>query len=246
VYRTTLLPSSYRYTFHTIDRDGVPGQFNAVFPFQTVLRVDGTPINDGDAVAPSANLSLLVLSPAPLSPKADLALTINGQPQVFDTLAVASDPSRREWVISWQHSDYPVDTYDVRLTTVSSSVSTHTFKVDVGGNALRLQNALAFPNPFEDDLGTFFSFNLTSGTPADVLIRVYTVSGRLIYSTTQPGMQPGYHQIPWDGRDSDGSRLANGIYVYRLVASSPSASTSIEGRLVKLRRPRRAADVATP
>lgn len=246
VYRTTLLPSSYRFTFHTIDRDGVPGAFNAVFLFQTVLRVDGTPINDGDAVAPSANLSLLVLSPAPISPRNDLALTINGVPQVFDTLAVASDPSRREWILSWQHPDYPVDTYDVRLTTSSNTVSTHSFRVDVGGNELKLKNTLAFPNPFEDDLGTFFSFNLTSGTPADVLIRVYTVSGRLIYTTTQSGMQPGYHQIPWDGRDSDGSRIANGIYVYRLVARSPTATASHEGRLVKIRRPRRAADVATP
>jgi hypothetical protein len=247
IYRTSLGPSTYRYVFHTIDRDGVPGQFTALFAFQTVLRSEGTPINDGDPVSPTANLSLLVVSPGPIQPLADLTLTVGGNPQVFDTASVASDGSRREWVLTWTHEPYPVAAaYDVHLAANAGATSDHQFRVDVTATQLQLQNAMAFPNPFDDDLGTAFSFVLSSGAPADVLIRVYTVTGRLIYSQTLRGLQPGYHQIPWDGRDAQGHTLANGIYPYRMVAHNGSASASMEGRLVKLRRPRRVADATTP
>ncbi len=243
-FRDTLGPCSYRYTFNTVDHYGLPTRFDALFPFQTVLRAEGIPINDGDAVPPNANLSMLVLSPAPIDPKTDLALTVNGQPQPFDTAAVAGEASRREWVLSWTHPPYPIDQYDVRVASSCISAS-HQFKVDVASSGFSLRNALAFPNPFDDDLGTYFSFSLVSGAPADVQIRVYTVSGRLLLTRTERGLLPGYHQIAWDGRDAEGDKLANGIYIYRMLASNGSQSTTHEGRLVKLRKPRRV-DNATP
>jgi len=76
-----------------------------------------------------------------------------------------------------------------------------------------------------------------SGAPSDVLIRVYTLAGRLVFSRTERQLLPGYHQLAWDGRDAEGSTLANGIYAYKLVATNGTSSASHEGRLVKLRRP---------
>ena len=43
------------------------------------------------------------------------------------------------------------------------------------------------PNDFDDELGTRFTFTLMSDTPADLLLRVYTVSGRLLYTRTERG-----------------------------------------------------------
>jgi flagellar hook assembly protein FlgD len=62
----------------------------------------------------------------------------------------------------------------------------------------------------------------------------------LIYERTQRGLQPGYHQLPWDGRDAEGEKLANGIYFYKMLASSTAGDVVQQGRLVKLRRPNRA------
>ena len=106
---------------------------------------------------------------------------------------------------------------------------------------------MAFPNPFDDELGVRFSFYLVSTAPADVLLRVFTVSGRLVYERHEHALDPVYHQLAWDGRDAEGQKLANGIYFFKLLARNSSGSTVYEGRLVKLRKPRRAApETETP
>jgi hypothetical protein len=243
-YRTTLAPRSTRYTFRTTDRYGLPSTFDVVFAFQTVLRAEGNPISDGDAVSPTANLSILLLSPAPVDPATEITLTVNGTGQPFTATPNVGDPSGREWVLAWTHAAYPIDEYDVAVAVAGGETQTRRFSVQIGGSDLRLDNAMAFPNPFEEDRGTSFSFTLVSGAPADMLIRVYTVSGKLVQELRPGTLLPGYHQLPWDGRDAEGVHLANGIYFYRMLANNGSSTTLHEGRLVKLRRPRRGADPA--
>jgi hypothetical protein len=236
-YRTSLTPSSYLYTIRSQDREGTPGAFDVLLPFQCVLRSEGTPINEGDPVSPIANLSLLVISPSPIHPGSDLTLTLNGLAQPFDTVMVAGDPTGRQWILSWTHPPYPIDNYTLRLTTSSGTECNHQFKVVVGGGELRFENALAFPNPFDEDPGTVFSFLAVSGAPVNVQLRIYTLTGRLIYSRTERQLVPGYHQLAWNGRDAEGASIANGIYVYRLLADNGSSHALQEGRLVKVRRP---------
>ena len=241
-YGTLLHPDSYSYTFRTLDRAGVPGDFDVAFQFLTQLRVDDVPITDGDPVSPTANLALRVFSPKPLVPLADLTLTVNGVTQPFTPTPVAGDVSGREWTLSWTHPAYPIDDYDVQLSVNGGgAVQTRRFVVSVGPNELQLRNLVAFPNPFDDEGGTAFSFLLISGSSAVVQIRVFTPSGRLVYERLEAGLAPGYHQLAWDGRDAEGDKLANGVYIYRAVVGSGGNRTEQTGRLVKLRRPRRAA-----
>ena len=54
------------------------------------------------------------------------------------------------------------------------------------------------------------------------------------------GVAPGYHQWAWSGEDAEGSALANGVYIYRLIAANTYGNAEHLGRLVKLRKPRRA------
>ena len=74
------------------------------------------------------------------------------------------------------------------------------------------------------------------------------MSGRLIFEQKALGQMPGYHQLRWDGRDADSQKLANGVYLYRIVALDGGERTFYEGRLVKLRKPRRASldDASNP
>jgi len=67
-----------------------------------------------------------------------------------------------------------------------------------------------------------------------------------VYERTERALQPGHHELAWDGRDEEGDKLANGVYLYHMVAKGPSGSASESGRLVKLRKPRRAPDSGTP
>lgn len=239
VHRTTLASQDQQFTVVVRDRDGRESRTTASFTVTVVLRVDGTPINDGDAVSPVANLSLLLLSPAPLAPNSDLTLLINGQPQAFSAVANPGDASGREWLLSWVHDAYPIDQYEVRLDIAGGPSPIRRFRVSTAAGELQLSNLMAFPNPFDND-GTALSFSLLGSEPADARVSVFTLSGRVIQSFVVPALAPGYHQIRWDGRDAEGGDLANGIYFYRLTAVTLSGARVEQlGRLVKLRKPRR-------
>ncbi len=235
-----------RYVFRVLDRNGLQSDFTATLDLASTLRVDGTPIADGDAVSPRANLSLSLVCPRPLVPGSDLVLTIAGQVQPFVATPAPGDTSGREWILAWTHDDYLVGNYPVVLDVAGGAALAHNFNVRTSAEELRVQDLFAFPNPFDND-GTRFSFGLLGSADADVKIDIFTLSGRKLNSLVERGLAPGYHQLPWDGRDAEGTPLANGVYLFRLDArTGDGAHVEQLGRLVKLRKPRRVEDVSTP
>lgn len=81
---------------------------------------------------------------------------------------------------------------------------------------LPTRNALYqnYPNPF--NLSTEISFSLAE--PGHVTIDIYDLLGRKIVTLIDRTFESGEHNIPWDGRDADGSDAASGIYFYCLKA----------------------------
>ncbi|HKQ58541.1 MAG TPA: C25 family cysteine peptidase [Candidatus Eisenbacteria bacterium] len=239
-YTTPLRPGVTRYTIRTADRYGLQNDFNVVFPFFTQLRVSDNPLIENDVVAPTAELSLKLEVPTPLTdPQTQLTLAVDSVAVAFTATAMSLDG--RSWILRWTHAPYPGGTHLVELTALSTLKGAHHFRVVDGfaGGERMLRDVMAFPNPFDDQLGSAFSYYLLTEGPADVMLRLFTVSGRLVYQRVERSVPPGYHQWPWDGRDAEGDRLANGVYVYRMVASNGSRSETYDGRLVKLRKPRR-------
>ncbi|MFA8343065.1 MAG: type IX secretion system sortase PorU [Rhodothermaceae bacterium] len=90
--------------------------------------------------------------------------------------------------------------------------------MNTGGLVLR--NIYNFPNPFADK--TVFTFQHNVGEPVDVKIKVYTVAGRLIREIEELSISDKFVKIAWDGRDEDGSEIANGTYFYKLIVKTNS------------------------
>ncbi len=61
----------------------------------------------------------------------------------------------------------------------------------------------------------YFTFYLSR--PAEVSLKVYTISGRFVFETKVFG-QRGFNKIYFAGRDKKGKRLGSGLYLYRLSA----------------------------
>jgi hypothetical protein len=247
-YTTPLRPGILRYTLRTIDRYGLRSDFNVVLPFLTQLRVSDNALAENDAVAPAADLSLKITVPTPVTDvQAQLKVEVDSLPLAPTFTATATDTTGRGWILRWTHSPYPVGSHIVDLTAHDVLHSRHHFRVvDEGSSAGRLlQDVVAFPNPFDEQVGSTFSFYLLADGPADVMLRIFTVTGRAIYQRVERGLAPGYHQWPWDGRDAESERLANGVYLFKLVATTGGRSDTFDGRLVKLRKPRRS-DTTTP
>lgn len=75
------------------------------------------------------------------------------------------------------------------------------------------------PSPFRDQ--TSLSFAL--GRSANVRIRVYDVTGRLVRSLIDTELSPGLHENRWDGKDGTGAQVAPGTYFVRLQAGGETA-----------------------
>ncbi len=69
------------------------------------------------------------------------------------------------------------------------------------------------PNPFNPS--TVIGFGVPGPERADVRLRVYDVSGRLVSTLVSRRFDPGYHEVRWDGRADRGGALASGVYLVR-------------------------------
>lgn len=239
-HTTALASGRETFTLQLTDRYGVRADFDIVFEFSTQLFAGGVPVQAGDLVAADAALTLLVLSPGTVDPDS-LGLEVDDVVQAFTWTLTRGDTTGRQYLLAWEHAPYATGAHVVRLRAPGGLALESPFRVE---SRFALADALAFPNPF-DDAGTRFVFTLSGDAPADVLVRVYTASGRRIHEARRDGLPPGHHEIPWDGRDAEGQELANGVYFFKLVAHGPAGTSAHDGRLVKLRKPRRAEDTST-
>ncbi|MGB3092774.1 MAG: FlgD immunoglobulin-like domain containing protein [Candidatus Zixiibacteriota bacterium] len=78
-----------------------------------------------------------------------------------------------------------------------------------------------YPNPFNPS--TTIKFTLPSpgdgGITLPTNLRIYNVLGEVVRTLVDEPMVPGVHHEVWDGKDDQGSRVASGIYFYRLRSS---------------------------
>jgi hypothetical protein len=86
--------------------------------------------------------------------------------------------------------------------------------------------ASAWPNPFRE--ATTIQFTTSAAGRADLV--VFDVAGRAVRRLSRDEARAGTNVFRWDGRNSEGSRAAPGIYFYRL--SAPGLER--DGRVVLL------------
>jgi hypothetical protein len=79
------------------------------------------------------------------------------------------------------------------------------------------------PNP------SFGETNIVYRLPSSgqVMLEVYDVSGRLVRSVDLGVRPAGIHTTKWDGNDSDGRRVASGVYFLTLNADKTALSTKV-------------------
>lgn len=94
---------------------------------------------------------------------------------------------------------------------------------------MKLAHILNYPNPFSNRTMFQFEHNQATGAPIDVLIQIYTVSGKLIKTIRQTSITESNRidGIYWDGKDDFGDRLGRGVYFYKLQAKMPSGINAV-------------------
>ena len=112
--------------------------------------------------------------------------------------------------------------------------STGTLKTFQVSNELKILYCYNYPNPFQKD--TYFTFKLTQ-IPDELHINIFTVAGRLIKRITKTASELSYdfNRIYWDGRDEVGDRIANGVYLYKVVITKNGETHNVTQKLAIIR-----------
>jgi hypothetical protein len=90
-------------------------------------------------------------------------------------------------------------------------------------NKPMISNMLNYPNPFTTS--TAFVFTITgSEVPQNIKIQILTITGKIVREITKDELGPlhigrNITEFKWDGTDQYGQKLANGIYLYRVVTN---------------------------
>jgi hypothetical protein len=95
-------------------------------------------------------------------------------------------------------------------------------------NKPMISNMLNYPNPFTTS--TAFVFTITgSEVPQNIRIQIMTITGKIVRDITKEELGPlhigaNITQFKWDGTDQYGQKLANGIYLYRVITNQHGKS----------------------
>jgi Peptidase family C25/CARDB len=90
-------------------------------------------------------------------------------------------------------------------------------------NKPMISNMLNYPNPFTTS--TAFVFTVTgSQVPQNIRIQIMTITGKIVKEITKEELGPinigrNITEYKWDGTDQYGQKLANGIYLYRVITN---------------------------
>ena len=86
-----------------------------------------------------------------------------------------------------------------------------------------ISNLLNYPNPFTTS--TAFVFTVTgSEVPQNIRIQILTITGKVVREITSQELGPlhigrNITEFKWDGTDMYGQKLANGVYLYRVLTN---------------------------
>jgi hypothetical protein len=115
-----------------------------------------------------------------------------------------------------------VKAWDVYNNSISTEIQ---FVVVNENEELIISRVLNYPNPFVSY--TEFWFNHNSSSELEVMVQVYTVTGKLIKTLRGNSLSNNnsldsslFRGLPWDGKDDFGDKIGKGVYVYKLSVKS--------------------------
>ncbi|MFV0155158.1 type IX secretion system sortase PorU [Empedobacter falsenii] len=116
-------------------------------------------------------------------------------------------------------------TVNLKFWDINNNSNTATLDFVVmenGKGQLHIDKLLNWPNPFTKN--TFFHFEHNCDSELDVMVQIFTISGKLVKTLRQTvsaepfreGYRTGKYAIEWDGLDDFGDKIGKGVYIYKV------------------------------
>jgi len=218
-----------------VQKDSLPPLIEVTF--------DGISILDGDIVSPQPFIQIELKDENQLIQKKDttgIEMELLEQCEGCLPQRINFSSPNVEWIpasegnaftINYQPNPLEDGNYQLRVRATDASENTageEPYKVRFEVvNASTITNFYPYPNPFSTS--TRFVFTLTgSDLPQEIKIQILTVTGRVVREILQDEIGPihignNITDYAWDGKDEFGDRLANGVYLYRVLVRKDGA-----------------------
>ncbi len=133
-------------------------------------------------------------------------------------------------------SDGP-HTLKIKAWDVFNNPSEITIEFTVAEKAdLQISHVYNYPNPFTSKTTFWFEHN-QPGENLDVLINIFSVTGKLVHQVKRTINNAGNRsaEIDWDGKDLYSSeKLGRGVYIYRIIVTSANGRAEATQKLYLL------------
>jgi Peptidase family C25/Propeptide_C25 len=193
----------------------------------------GMELSDGERVSISEPLLLVLKDESGInttgSPGVQLSLEVDeGMTYAADltSLFTYSQDSYQEGTVSVDLAGVGTGLHALRFRAtdnlLNSASAEWMLELASSAGGLTLSGVLNYPNPFKDQTDICFEVS----APADVLIRIFTVAGRPVRELKSYGAPAGFNTIHWDGTDEYRQKIANGVYLYKIICRSLTGGTS--------------------
>jgi len=97
--------------------------------------------------------------------------------------------------------------------------------VEFNGRDLPLSYQLerAYPNPF----GQITNIKYQIAKSGQVSLKVYNIAGQEVKTLVNEDKKVGSYEVKWDGRDNQGNKVSNGVYLYKMTSGEFSATHKV-------------------
>ncbi|GAB3526689.1 hypothetical protein GCM10027443_02190 [Pontibacter brevis] len=207
------------------------------------VAFDGIHILDGDLVSPSPVISVTlkdenrhVFLQDPTTMSLILIKNLEDGGSEEKEVSLLNNPQEVTYTAATEQNDFRLEYKPLKLDDgkyrmevrardaagKASGISPYRIGFEVVSEAA-VTNFYPFPNPFSSK--TNFIFTLTGSTiPEHMKIQILTVTGKVVKEIMKEELGPlrignNKTEYAWDGTDMYGDKLANGVYLYRVVMS---------------------------
>ena len=165
----------------------------------------------------------------------DIVMVPDNNPQdkrVLNRYYNAKQDNYRKGEVRYQMSGLEKGKHELMLKAwdINENSSTAHIEFTVAeSKQLQINKVLNYPNPFTENTAFYFEHN-HPGTSLDVLIQIFTISGKLVKSIQRQIQTDGFRAGPihWNGRDDFGDNIGKGVYLYKIKIRSGEGETAEE------------------
>jgi len=126
--------------------------------------------------------------------------------------------------------------YDTHYVTLGSIDPKISYTDALEANAVLVPENFSlsqnFPNPFNPE--TTIHFGLPQGEHVQLVI--LDLMGREVRKLVNSDFKAGYHSVGWNGKDNIGKQVPSGVYIYQIIAGTPTGAAFREQKKLALVR----------